>query len=126
MIDLISKLQQAAEPSRELDAQIYCAIYKSAYADETPEQHLARALQISPQYTSSVDAALTLMRKHYLWQLKQGIGCTAIVWWLESDWDDAGAPAGHSTTYPALALTIANLMARAVEERLLTLPDAGL
>jgi hypothetical protein len=70
-----------------------------------------------PAYTSSIDAALKLIRKHYLWQLKQGIECTAIVWWLEKDWDDTGAPTAYSTTYPALALTKAALLARAVEDR---------
>lgn len=117
MIELIKKLQEATEPSRELDAEIYCATHKSAFADETPAQHMAYALKFCPPYTLSVDAALTLLRKHYLWELKQGLGSHAIVWWLEKDWDDTGAPTGYSTVYPALALTIAVLTARAVEDR---------
>jgi hypothetical protein len=70
-----------------------------------------------PLYTSSIDDALKLTRKHYLWQLKQGIECTAIVWWLEFDWEDRVAPTAYSTTFPAMALTHAALIARAVEDR---------
>ena len=85
--------------------------------DETPphgwcwEAHL-------PEYTKDIHAALTLLRKHYMWQLKRGIECEAIVWWLEKDWDDTGAPTARQLPeYPALALTTAILIARAVEDR---------
>lgn len=117
ILDLITILETETKPSRQLDAQIYCALHRSAYADETPQQHYAHALANCPWYTSSIDAALQLMRKHYLWQLKQGIECTAIVWWIEHDWDDIGAPTGRSTTHPALALVTATLIARAIEDR---------
>lgn len=116
-LELFALLDKATEPSRELDAHVYCATHKSAYPDETPEQHFTYALRACPRYTASLDAALELMRNHYLWQLKQGIECTAIVWWLEADWDDTGAPTAYSTTHPALALTKAALLARAVEDR---------
>ena len=110
MIQLITKLMNAAEPSRELDAEIWRHLPPDG-GDRTNPYN-------APRFTKSVDAALTLLRKHYLWQVKQGIGCTAIVWWLEKDWDDTPAPTGHSTTYPALALSTAALIARAVEDRI--------
>lgn len=72
-----------------------------------------------PAYTASIDAALTLMRKHFMWQLKQGIGCQAIVWYIGNDQFEEGAPTGTSTTFPALALTIAALTCRAMEDRIL-------
>jgi hypothetical protein len=116
-LKLFAILDKADEPSREIDAEIYCFAYRPCYQDETPEQRLDYARRCAPSYTASVDAALTLLRKHYLWELKQGIECRAIVWWLEKDWDDTGAPTAYSTTHPALALTKAALLARAVEDR---------
>ena len=148
MLELIKKLQQSTEPSRELDLEIYVATYPDSDLAKTTRAH-RRGLDHKegmawdiwhgsvvfekytadgrcpynggyplPAFTSSVDAALTLMRTHYLWELKQGIGCRAIVWWIEHDWDDTGAPTAYGTTHPALALTIAALIARAVEDKL--------
>lgn len=133
MTDLIAELLQATEPSPELDAMIWWEVDRSAAqraynnaATGRPRQvewplpaGLGRFAVVSgaPAFTSSIDAALKLMRNHYLWQLKQDIGCSAIVWWIEYDWDDTGAPTAHSTTFPALALTTAALIARAVEDR---------
>lgn len=64
-----------------------------------------------PAYTGSVDAALTLVPKHHLWELRQGIESRAIVWTIERDYDDDGAPTGYAATFPAIALCIAALRA---------------
>jgi len=66
-----------------------------------------------PAYTSSLDAALTLVPLHHLWEIKQGIECRAVVWQLETDYDERNPPTGYSTTFPALALCIAALKAEA-------------
>jgi len=108
-LELFAALDKATEPSRDLDAAIWRMLPPDG-GDRTNPYN-------APRFTRSIDAALMLMRKHYLWQLKQGIECTAIVWWLEKDWDDTGAPTAYSTTYPALALAKAALLARAVEDR---------
>lgn len=134
-LDLFAKLDAAREPSRELDCLIFEAQHlllmpahrgtidgepTGQYFDQDGNELPERA----PFYTASVDDAMKLLRKHYLWQIKQGIECTAIVWWLEKDWDDTGAPAAYSTTYPALALAKAALLACAVEDRISIPPRA--
>jgi hypothetical protein len=152
MIELLKTLDAVHEPNRETDLAIYLAVWpESDLAKMTKNRrgldsqegyawtiHGASVVYEKwdgngrcphnggyplPAFTSSIDDALKLLRKHYLWQLKQGIECTAIVWWLEKDWDDTGAPTAYSTTFPALALTKAALLARAVEDRL-ALPPA--
>lgn len=111
LLELIARLESAAGPERELDADIYEFIHNLPVNEISPE--------FPPRYTFSVDAAMRLLRKHYLWQIKRGFECTAIVWWIEKDWDDTGAPTGYSTAFPALALSTAALIARAVEDRVL-------
>ncbi len=147
-LELFAALDKAAEPSRELDLAIYLALWPASDLAKITERPRGLDGQEGyswdirggsvvyekwtddgrcpvnggyplPTYTASIDSALTLLRTHYLWQLKQGIECTAIVWWLEKDWDDTGAPTAYSTTHPALALTKAALLARAVEDRVI-------
>lgn len=105
--DLIKQLEQAQGPDRELDRAIHDLIY-------TPDWNKTDFGPVA-YYTTSIDAALTLVPPHHLWQLKQGIQCTAIVWMLETDYDEGGhdVPTGYSTTFPAIALCIAALRARA-------------
>lgn len=107
MEDLIKELEQLRQPNFALDYAIHCRRGLDgvgAYGDH-------------PAYTASVDAALRLVPPHHLWQVKQGIECTAIVWRLETDYDDHPAPTGYSTTYPALALCIAALKAELATRR---------
>lgn len=147
MTDLLEKLDAVHEPSRETDLAIHLAVWpdgdlakitkhrrgldgKEGYAWEIHQGAVIFEKCTAdgrcphnggyplPAYTASIDDALKLLRKHYLWQLKQGFECTAIVWWIEKDWDETGAPTAGSTTFPALALTKAALLARAVEDRL--------
>ncbi len=149
---LFSMLNESDEPSRELDLAIYLALWPDSDLAKMTKHRRGLDSQEGyawtihgasivyerwtadgrcpynggyplPAYTASIDDALKLLRKHYLWQLKQGIECTAIVWWIEKDWEDTGAPTAYSTTYPALALTKAALVARAVEDRVLSPGD---
>jgi hypothetical protein len=150
-LELLAKLDAATAPDRELDLLIHLFVWpdddiakitylprgidgREGYAWDIYQKSVIFEQRTAdgrcphnggfplPEFTSSIDDALKLLRKHYLWQLKQGIECTAIVWWLEKDWDDTGAPTAYSTTHPALALTKAILLARAVEDRLVTFP----
>lgn len=114
IVALIERLANATEPSRELDRAIL-------YAELRLPPKFQSEGDNPKHYTSSLDDALTLLRRHYLWEIKRGIECRATVWWIEKDWDDTGAPTGYSTSYPALALCTAALMARAVEDRELEL-----
>lgn len=151
--EIIERLTKATEPDRELDLAIQLAIepsgdiaklmqYRRGFNGEGFSWEIYQGSVCFqkyddngrcnyngghplPRYTSSIDDALKLLRKHYLWEVKQGIGSHAIVWWIEKDWDDTGAPTGYSTVYPAMALAIAALIARAVEDRALALVGAA-
>ncbi len=99
----IEILERATAPDRALDWEI----------------HLRNGIDgvgpygAHPAYTRSLDAAMTLIPPHHLWQVKQGIQASAIVWMIESDYDDRQPPVGYSTTFPAIALCIAALKAEA-------------
>lgn len=108
IIDLIKLLEEAGEPGRELDREIWRVVV---------ERDPKRRTILPAYYTRSFDAALTLLRPHYLWEVKRGIECKAIVWYLGKDWDGTGAPAAVTTEYPALALATAAIICRAVEGR---------
>lgn len=121
MDDLIARLKKATGPDRGLDGDIAVACGGATGFTERfgrrDDGWVSRgphhAVVSAPAYTASVDAALTLVPPHHLWELKQGIEARAIVWRLETDYDDDGAPTGYSTTFPAIALCIAALHARA-------------
>lgn len=102
--DLIRRLEAATGPDRELDAAIDAVIARSFASDpmfpETP-------------YTSSLDAALTLVPAHHLWWVKQGFRFQAVVWMIETDYDERYPPTGFSTNSPAIAFCIAAIKARA-------------
>lgn len=130
MKDLIAKLEDATEGSRELDAEISAAIgnvvepcgandWAVLYGTKIVEGSEGRLEDEDwrelEHYTTSLDAALTLVPEGYLWQIKQAVQCCALVWALEVDYDDHPVPTGYSTTHPALALTIAALKARSAQ-----------
>ncbi len=101
MKHIVGLLEEATGPDRSLDWEI----------------HLRHGIQgvgmygDHPHYTASLDAALKVVPKHHLWQVKQGIQAVAIVWCLETDYDDRPAPTGYSTTFPAIALCAAAIKA---------------
>ena len=105
--DVIERLEKAGEPAYALDCAISDAISGRVGWGLTPP----------PAFTGLIDKALLLVPRHHLWQIKQGIECEAIVWMLETDYDDRPAPTGHTTKFPALALCIAALKARLDHER---------
>jgi hypothetical protein len=100
---LADRVQSADGPDRSLDWEI----------------HLRNGLDgvgaygAHPAYTASLDDAVKLVPRHHLWQVKQGIQSEAIVWMLERDYDESGAPTGYSTTFPAIALCAAAIRAEA-------------
>lgn len=123
LTELVERLERAEGPSRELDWAITLAVatatkdslgkvYTLAWLGD-PNRTTARTDIDCPHFTASLDAALSLIPKGHCWQLKDGMfGCEAIVWTLEGDYDDHGAPTGTSAGHPALALCIAALHAR--------------
>jgi hypothetical protein len=108
MKELIERLEKATGPNSDLDEAIACFL-----APPHPKHGKPIGILYPKAYTKSLDAALTLVPQHHLWQIKQGIECCAIVWMIEVDYDDRAAPIGYTTTFPALALCIAALKARA-------------
>lgn len=69
------------------------------------------------EFTASIDAALALVErvlgKHWLWEIKEGIGFRCILWTLETDWDDRAVPTGHSAHSAPYAILAALLRALA-------------
>lgn len=76
-----------------------------------------RAARPAPPYTTSLDAAVSLVPEGWFWQVKRGFGYDAVVWSAEREGFWAGASQGG----PALALCIAALKARRAKVR----ADAG-
>jgi hypothetical protein len=97
MLDLIAKLESATEGSRELDREVNLA------ATGKFLHHLA------PRYTTSIDAALTLVPGYHYWIV--GVQYAA-VWQEDGRLADAEKIVTHGR--PALALCIAALKARSV------------
>jgi hypothetical protein len=101
MKHIIDALESATGPDRALDWEI----------------HLRHGIDGAgmygehPAYTSSLDAALTVVPRHHLWEVKQGFQSKATVWMIEVDYDDRDPPLGYSTTFPAIALCIAAMKA---------------
>jgi len=134
MIDLIERLGSAKEGSRELDADIgeYVGakpktknVYKRGrYVDGKPV--LMRVEKVWPHYTTSLDAALTLVPEGWLvnrfWQDEDGWE----VMLTETGTDEGmGTPNfveaalmfdGNGIPTPALALCIASLKARGTQD----------
>ncbi len=126
MNNLIAELERATEGSRELDAKIFRAMdFCPAHHNPwpfTPDSHWGRTI---PEFTTSLDAALTLSLEGWGWLVRGGDGevfanltrgGTPVMvegHQANSDWQD-------NPTYaptPALALCIASLRARqAMEE----------
>lgn len=127
---LIEALEKATGPSRELDAEIAAAVdfraddghlsaratvtkFGAAYLAERSQSHQNIWSHVLPRYTASLDAAITLVPDGYLWMLHHGIQSTAIVWSLESDYDEGHPrPTGQHEDSPAIALTLACMKAR--------------
>lgn len=100
---LIERLEAATEGSRELDAEIashYGGLSGMSY--ETWEAVEAHA----PHYTTSLDAAIQLVREGCAWGVEVRFGRLGSRAWVKPD-----LPFSEGNT-PALALCIAALRAR--------------
>lgn len=123
---LIARLEAATEGSRELGEAVYlaCGWTKTQtgywlgpiYHWGSPDGKITFAHDDFYQHdpTTSIDAALTLVPAHHMWEVRHGIGCRAVVWTLEQDYDGHSVPVGNTMDQPALALCIASLKARQV------------
>lgn len=120
--DLIKLLEQARGPDRELDTAIYRDIIRSGRATNhdalTPEQRASHFRDLAPRYTSSLDAALSLVPGGWAWMVAVS----------PSEEGPAGAslwvdPGHHNTVYAehaataSLALCVGALKARAKATR---------
>lgn len=122
--ELISALEAASGPSRELDGWIFCAVH---HPNERPQRNFfymnreewgafisnqprpGITFHDAPHYTESIDAALTLVPEGYRADMKAAPhrkGATALVW---HDTEANGHADGPSY---AIALCIATLKAR--------------
>lgn len=100
MADLIERLEKATEPEWELDAAI-------ARLDDIREAFGDCADDEVPPYTSSIDAALTLVPEGCKWLVQDlGIGFEACTY------PRKGVPCAAKGAAPAIALCIAALKAR--------------
>lgn len=129
LTSLIERIEAATEGSRELDGSIYIAV-------NIPPEKTGRIDQIDgcvgwwpkgapyvsaievPRYSTSVDAALTLLPEGKCWRLAHGhlVGCTsAVAEVMERGFGTKLSLAEAAT--PALALLAAILRARQTEGR---------
>jgi hypothetical protein len=109
--ELIAALEAAEGPSRELDAEI-------AHATEWTGMELVEWPPFWPPFTSSIDAALTLVPEKFYWSVgsltdehsepHHEYGAQLYLWSHVADKDDV---IEHGAT-PAIALCIAAVKAR--------------
>lgn len=106
--DIISRLESAEGPDRELDGDIWFAVH-GYRASANLENYPSR-------YTASIDAAMTLVPDGFQAYVDTGIGhgdAHACVWTDHPCRIQGGARQQHS---PAIALCIAALKARALTQ----------
>ena len=130
MNDLIERLEKATEGSRELDAAIHCAANpgygkkEDRVSHEVPHRShdcapgtywrigfSGRSLHTAPNYTTSVDAALTLVPEHHtvgLWSRSSRYKTEA---WVHNGQSACSRVIAKAATWP-LALCAAALRAR--------------
>ncbi len=108
--ELIAKLEAATEGSRELDVAIYAFDRPVPAVELEPRHQHNFDLMKAPRYTTSIDAALTLVPEGWAYQLNMLFepNCRqeAIVWTPSNL-----SPVSGAHTMP-LALCIAALKAR--------------
>lgn len=126
---LIAELEAATEGSRELDAKITAAVKGRVfkkwlgyyYEFEGGVGGYGGNKQDMPLYTTSLDAALTLVPEGMLWQVSTAESEADVIWesspshYTERAVGESWA-ADEDTFNPALALCIATLKARQATE----------
>lgn len=86
MKDLIERLEKATEPDRELGAAIECVIVdgvtKHPNVDLSARGYVMRGPQsyLAPNYTGSIDAALTLVPKGWIVEIHRGFDDDDELW----------------------------------------------
>lgn len=116
MTDLISKLEAAAEGSRELDKEIWkaCGSHISTIGTERWPNRIGEVSHFisieCPDYTTSIDAALVLVPEGWCWVAGNELENFASV---KPDHNAHDKILSSSSATPALALCIAALKARA-------------
>lgn len=98
LASLIERLERASGPDRELDIDICTAIGKT---------RLAPGFQTAPHYTSSIDAALTLVPDGWIAVVSTN-GMASV-----ENKNKKNLVNGPASATPAIALCIAALRARA-------------
>lgn len=98
---LIDRLEVLCAPDRELDAEILIAAFG-----------IQPRLSVAPRYTSSLDAAVTLVPNGFQWQIRSIPTEETMVHVAQVDWRPPMNCQGYS---PAIALCIAALKARGVK-----------
>jgi hypothetical protein len=107
MTTLLSRLQSATEPSRELDDEI--AMLVKAVPDGMERYgigwwHGPGGQWHTPRYTESTDAALTLVPPTLRWHVERdGLGFIGLIWHPAS----LESKMGESQATPAIAVLIA-------------------
>ena len=106
--ELITALEAAEGPSEQLDAEISHFLHEEDFGRLDENRPSTGWHPSTPAYTASLDAALTLVRNGFSWEVGQDITfyISAIVCG-----HDVHASAEGKT--PALALSVAALKARA-------------
>ena len=130
MDDLIVKLEHATEGSRELDACVWVAVngkgqpmkevgppsYKMPrfFCNPSPDIDWIGydLLEIAPKYTTSLDAAHSLVPEEWGWTINHDAIAAVYAPEIEGD-DDLADWGGAPNGTPAIALCIAVLKARA-------------
>lgn len=127
MKDLIERLEAATGPAHDLDGEIALALgwtYQKMKGDQRayfrrPGETAYYNRSEPPRYTSSIDAALTLVPKGHWWTIEADAAW--VRWLTANDVDTAQAHFNHRDgSSTALALCIAALKARC----LVPSPDA--
>lgn len=108
---LIRDLEEATEGSRELDTAVTNWMWREKWGKKLPKD-----LSIEP-YTTSLDAALTLVPEGWKWEIANHAGDDdgprAALWWgIPAEHNDEIKQIGAHGNTPALALCIAALKAR--------------
>ena len=114
MTDLITELESAPEESRELDVAIARSLGRNTYGEDQ-EVTLAdgnKTLEPIPHYTTSLDAAVTLVPEEWHWEITD-IGTAWVGTHLTAQ--KVVKFAANAAT-PALALCIAALKARQADD----------
>jgi hypothetical protein len=113
---LIANLEFATEGSRELDADVHNLIFGWRSDRATPIPHIGSDPDVPP-YTTSLDAAVSLIPEGWVWGLLPVAGNVRWICYVREwlgEWPHLASKADSWASTPELALTIAALRAREV------------